>query len=148
MLLSLGMYAQSELADCNDALAIRAYLAAQGFESSPITITGATATTDLGNVRDFARLAITNEGTTVDLINQLKSEIAPGASEGFNTAAVITKNENFCDQAVKTVIYNDFDKDQYHSSVNIHIWDNPNSDNDLLLKRVNPIDISKLNSGN
>lgn len=144
MLFAFGAFAQNEISDCNDAQAIKQYLTEQGFESTPVTIVGEAENIANNQIKDFAKLVVLKNGQNVSLAELVQKDIAASTSEGFTAGAVVTKNENFCEAASKAVIYNNFDKASYQFSVDIHVWDNPNSDQDLLFKRVNPIDFSKL----
>ena len=144
MLLSFGAFAQNEIADCNNEQAIRQYLMKNGFTAVPATIVGTAEVVEANRVFDYAQLLVLAGGEKINMAEGLQKDVQAGASEGFTSVAIITKNENFCDNTIKSIIYNNFDKDKYDSSINVHIWDNPDSDNDLLFTRVNPIDIAKL----
>ncbi|HFA49855.1 MAG TPA: hypothetical protein ENJ95_12680 [Bacteroidetes bacterium] len=135
--------AQNDLPDCNDAPAIKKYLEENGFESTPTTILRATGKTDAKGISDYAQLLIREDGMKINMAQAMQKDIANGASEGFNVVAIITKNENFCDEDVQKIIANDFDKGKYDASYNIHIWDNPNSNEDLLFERVNTLVFDK-----
>lgn len=136
-------FSQSEDIDCNDAQAIKQYFLKNGFESSPATIVSIADAVDANGIMDHAQLVILHKGANVNMVNVFQDNVKAGASEGFNAVAIVTKNENFCNKEIKRLILNDFDKDKYDTSVNAHIWDNPNSTEDLLFVRYNPIKINK-----
>ena len=146
MLLALCQsFAQNTTVDCNDAQAIKSYLEKNGFIGVPATIVGMADAVDAEMIYDHAQLIVLMGGEEINIAEGLQKDVKAGASEGFNSAALITKNENFCDATIKSIIYNDFDKAKYDSSINVHIWDNPDSEEDLVFTRINPIDIAKLN---
>ena len=140
-------FAQNQSIDCNDAQDIRGYLEKNTFKGVPTTIVGAADLVEVDMFYDYAQLTIILDGKETNMAEVLQTNVRAGASEGFNTAAIVTKNENFCDESLKAIIFNDFDKAKYDSSINAHIWNNPDSDEDLIFTRVNPIDIGNLNNG-
>ncbi len=142
MLLTMGQaFSQNENIDCNDAQAIKQFFMKNGFQSSPATIVSTADAIVSNGIMDHAQLVILHKGANVNMADMFQENVKAGTSEGFNVMATVTKNENFCNEEIKRLILNDFDKDKYDTSVNAHIWDNPDSTEDLLFVRYNPVKI-------
>ncbi len=143
LLMAGQAFSQNANIDCNDAQAIKQYFAQKGFESSPITILSTADKVDANMIVDHAQLIVKYKGADVNMAEMLQETVKAGASEGFNAVAIVTKNENLCNADLKRLILNDFDKDKYDTSVNAHIWDNPNSTEDLLFIRYNAVNLNR-----
>jgi len=74
------------------------------------------------NLEDYAGLTVNVDGVTYDFATQLSEWVSLG------NRGIITKNSNYCDQALFQGIQSSF----YGSSnaVWVHIWENPEEDND------------------
>lgn len=142
--LSPGISQTNATFDCEDATAIRQHLEQNGFVGVPTKIVGPSGqVADAELVLDFAELLIEMEGENVSMAQVLERDVRAGKSEGFSAIGIVTKNENFCEEQVKPIIFNDFDKAKYDTSINVHIWENPNSDEDLVFTRYNYVDLNK-----
>ena len=136
-------FGQNNSIDCHDANAIKQYLEKNGFEATPTTIIGTAEKTATGMVKDYAQLVISEDGLNINMAQALQKDIRAAESEGFNAVLIVTKNENFCDNEIRKIIFNNFDRGQYDTSINVHIWDAPDSPDDLLFIRYNPVVIRK-----
>lgn len=142
-MLAVSACSQTKQPDCNDAQGIKEFLEKHGFMASPTTVVGKADHLQSENVMDFADLIIKQDGLNINMAQPMELELEK-VDEGFKMGVIITKNENFCDDNVSEIIFNDYNKANYDVSINIHIWDDPKSDNDLLFMRFNEVDFEKM----
>jgi hypothetical protein len=133
--------------DCPDIASIKQTMLDLGFRAIPIKFVSdqePTSRNENGNERSVAifgeqniRIKISNDELMVltylqDALTQFYPQL--GSLSNFG---VITKNSNMCESSNKyTLALNAYNSSNAQVKIWLHVWDDPNSDNDLLFEKV------------
>lgn len=143
-LLAITACSQTKQPDCNDAQGIKQFLEQKGFiGGNPIKVVGKYVYPQSEFVMDFAGLLIEENGLNINMAQPIELDMKE-VGNGLRSVGIVTKNENFCDNDIRKIIFNDFNKSNYDLSINIHIWYDPESDNYIPFMRFNEVDYEKM----